>query len=172
MFELIFGSIFLIVSAFTVLPMFLTNDFATLGFGLIFLIFPIIGFIFFFIGLMKVIRNIRTAAKGEECYASIVDVFPTNKSINDAPVMRATFKVYVESIHQVVETEEDVGINPFKYSPGIYVVVKYYNNDVNILRIVEEQEVPNYALSYIKIDKPELSDIIEIDGVKYKRIEE
>lgn len=172
MFELIFGSIFLIVSAFTVLPMFLINDFAALGFRFIFLIFPIIGFIFFFIGLMKVIRNIRTTAKGEECYASIVDVFPTNKFINGAPVMRATFRVYAESIHQVVEIEEDVGINPFKISPGVYVAVKYYNNDVNILRIVEEQEVPSYVLSYIKIDKPKLSDIIEIDGVKYKRIDE
>ena len=171
MFELLFGLFFLIVSAITLVPLFLSDALSGL-FGLIFLIFPIFGFIFFFIGLVKVIRNIKTAAKGEECYASILDVFATNKSINGAPIMRATFKVYIESIHQVIEVEEDIGILAYKYPVGSYVIVKYYNNDVNVISHIEEQEVPSYALSYIKVDKPAVSDIIEIDGVKYKRIEE
>ena len=170
MFELMFGIVFLLVSALIIVPIFLSGEGTWII--LLFLIFPIVGVCMFVIGLRRVIRNARTAARGTVCYASIEDVFATDKSINDAPIMKAAFNVYLESEHRVVEVEEEIGLNPDKYPIGSYVKVKYYNNDINIIEPITENEVPSYALERIKVKDITTGDIIVVDGVKYKRMEE
>lgn len=170
MFELIFGLAFLTISAIVIVPVIITGEAIELMF--VFLIFPIVGIIMFVIGLIKVIRDAKTSIKGEVCYASISDLFATNKSINESSVMKAVFNVYLESEHRVVEVEEEIGVRADRYPIGSYVKVKYYNNDINVLEHIEEQEVPSYALERIKVKDVTTGDIIVVDGVKYKRIEE
>lgn len=168
MFELIFGIIFLGVS----LPFFIGMDFTKSPIMLLFLIFPIVGLYFLISGLIKIIKNTMTAAKGVETFAAIQNVYPTSKSINDAPIYIAEFKVYDENTMEAKIIKEEVGIFPSKYPIGAYIKVKYYNNDVNLIKVVSEEEVPENIMRFIKTECAPLDDIIEINGVKYKRIDE
>ena len=110
-------------------------------------------------------------------------------ALNDVPELKGEFTVFNPSTYQIDNVSEVLGIGAFKYQVGQVVKVKYYDGDINIIEIVDISEVPGDASKFFTtpvastpsvvgsatssslagITNP--ADIIEIDGVKYKRMD-
>jgi hypothetical protein len=125
---------------------------------------------------------------GEECFAKVKDIRHTNIVINGYPELKALLLVYIPSLNATKEIYERVGTDPKKYPIGSLVKVKFRKNDVviiskadiNELSIVEEEQFKmnedliNSQNSISTIVNSDVintdADVVEINGVKYKRI--
>lgn len=166
MFELLFGLFIIVfVSIF-----FLFGSRIGLFALSILLIFLAVGLYLFIVGVIRIIRNFSTSLKGEECYSFVSNIVPTGKLVNDNPIYKALFVTYVPSLYDTREVYEEIGIDSSKYPIGSFVKVKYYNDDVNIIEIVDESVIPLEIVSKIKTDVDVAPDEITVDGVKYKRV--
>ena len=149
MFELLFGSFFALLSVIVSIIITKTSGPSTFV-GTICGIFLITGIALIILGLIKIIKNYLTSKKGEECYGCVKDIKETGKYINDNPIYKAKFSVFVESLYEVKEIEEDLGKSKEEYPVGTYVKVKYYNDDINIIEKLEEDRVPEEIKQKIK----------------------
>ena len=105
-------------------------------------------------GLIKALKkmnsNSDTLKRGEECYAKILDCVGTGFYIFAREVYKIIVVVYIPSIKKKIIIEENVGfINYKKYVPNSYLKVLYYNNDINIGEMVNENEIPNDILNIL-----------------------
>lgn len=169
MFELIFGSFFALIPTIILIIIIKVgglNLFTELICGL----FLVIGFVFIIKGLIRIIKNILTSRKGEECYGCVKDIKETGEYVNGQPIYKAEFIIYVESEYTTKEITEKIGMNPEKYPIGSYVKAKYYNNDINILDKIDDINIPEEIKQKIKVEVTPNNETIEIDGVKYKRM--
>lgn len=169
MFELIFGLFFAILP--TIILIVITkvgefNLFATLICGM----FLTIGIIFIIKGLIKIIKDILTSKKGEECYGCVENIKETGEYVNGQPIYKSDFVIYVESEYTTKKISEKIGMNPERYPIGSFVKAKYYDNDINILDKIDEINIPEEIREKIKVEVSPTNEIIEIDGVKYKRM--
>lgn len=143
------------------------------GLGLFFLLFEAIGIFMLVSGIKQILKDKKTSKYGIEAYGRILRIFPTGASANGVPELQAEIGTYIPDTGETREFTEITGFKPL-YDVGDYLLLKYYEDDVNIVQRLEKNEVPVHFLEIInskyltKIDK----DIIEIDGVKYKRIDD
>lgn len=150
---------------------------------LLFGLFWAVGLIVLCIGIYKLVRNARTAMHGEETYGMVVDITPTNVSINNRPVMQAEVAVMTEGEIRILA--ESIGTDRYKYDAGDFLHVKCYKNDINILAKVERAEVPYNQLAaleakygsnikqqhYTVPDYTNNDEYITINGQRYRKVE-
>lgn len=170
MFWLLFGSIFLTVAIF-IFIMCLFLNFLNI-FIIIFLIpFFVIGLITFIMGLSKYLKDKATDKNGEECFGCVNKVEPSNMYINDNPVFKAEFKIYIQSEHSVKLVTDDIGTDYSKFPVGSFAKLKYYNGDINVVGSISPIEVPDNIMKQIQVATVYKEDIIEVNGAKYKRVD-
>ena len=135
--------------------------------------FWIIGIVILVKGIKKVVANHKTEKFGEECYALIKSVYRNGNKVNHRPQFNAEFLVYVPSKNTLEQVTEDIGFNNGRYQVDTFVKGKYYNGDINVKEVVDYNTLPlNIRPSFEQLmSKDTNSDIITIDGVKYKRID-
>ena len=186
MFKIIFGLFFILITV----PFWVVIIGSGEYFALLFIsIFDIVGLVFFISGLKKAIKDGKTRRNGVETYAQINAVLPSGTYVNDVPELKGEFTVFNPNTYQTENVTEILGVGAFKYQVGQVVKVKYYDGDINIIEIVDISQVPGDASKFFttpvastpsvvgSATSPSLSgitnpaDIIEIDGVKYKRID-
>lgn len=175
MFELIFGIIWTLFSSIFVFVTFISED-VPLLFKFMMCIFLIIGIIMIIKGLQKVIKNMKTNNYGEICYGYIQNVYPDGSYVNGMPEYKADILTYIPSTNSTETISEIIGFNPMKYPTDSYVIGKYYEGDINLEEIVNNfEQLPinvQNCFSNIEEEKKKIEDIVVINGVRYKRIEE
>ena len=105
-------------------------------------IFWIIGIIILGLGIKKYKQDKATENFGQECYAKIVNVYPSGTRINNRMEFKADFLVYVPMRGNVIKVAEIIGFNPVDYPVNSYAKVKYYNNDINFIENLSIDRVP------------------------------
>lgn len=139
MVELIFGIFWTIVSV-----LMLVLAWSAGGLVIAFmLVFVVVGLFLVFTGLKKVLANRATNIYGVETYGIVVDVRPSGTRINDRPVLNADV-VIVEESGVTGRYTESIGTSYNKYRVGEYVLVKYHNDDINIINRADISIVPQY----------------------------
>ena len=193
MFELFFGlfweAITSLISFAFLIPVFSGDDTISIFLIGFFLLFHVIGIGLIIIGARKIIRDRSTSKLGEECYGYVIDISPNGNYINGSPQLNAKTVVYIRSENDVREIAEYSGTGTSKYNVGDYVKVKYYNNDINFIEKVPENTIPydikdkiyretSPNISPAATERPqgpivyyESEDIVQVDGVRYKRID-
>lgn len=157
--------------------------------GIIFsLLFGLPGIYYAYVGISEIKRNKQTEKKGEICYGAIEKLDVTGASSDGKQEYKAVVNVYVGSVNKVCTCSEIIGfdIDISKYSDGSCVKVKYYNGDINFIeanvnfetipleaqdalrKYVFEEGVSKY-INAVKVYRDD--NIIEVDGVKYKKID-
>jgi len=105
-------------------------------------IFWAIGIIILVIGIKKYKTDKATEKFGDECYAKIVNVYPSGTTVNGRREFKADFLVYVSMSRAVKKIAEIIGFDPVDFPVNSYARVKYYNNDINIKEIISVNSVP------------------------------
>lgn len=177
MFELCFGIFWCLFTLLFTIPIFTSSEGIDL-FLIIFIgIFWAVGISLLVKGLKKVITNHNTEKLGEECYALIKNVYPNGNRVNGTPEFNADFLVYISSKNTVEQVSEKIGYNAFKYQPNTFVKGKYYNGDINIKETIEYNSIPlnirpNFDYLIHSNTNQLAEDIITVNGIKYKKIDE
>lgn len=177
MFELCFGIFWCLFTLLFTIPIFTATGGIDL-FSIIFVgIFWAVGIFVLVKGLKKVIINHNTEKLGEECYAIIKNVYPNGNRVNGAPEFNANFLVYVSSKNTIEQVSEKIGFNAFKYQPNTFVKGKYYNGDINIKETIDYNSIPlnirsNFDHLIPSNTNQTTEDIITVNGVKYKKMDE
>ncbi len=110
--------------------------------ALFFLVFEAIGIYFTYSGLKQIMADRRTEKYGEFIYGKIIDIIPSGSSENGMPEMQAKILAYVPGEMSARIFEEIIGFDIGEYEIGQYLVLKYYNNDVNFHLIINKEKVP------------------------------
>ena len=171
MFNLIFGLVWTIFSTFCFGVMVMdagTFEPAIIPFVLI---FEGIGIWLIISGAKEVIKNKKTDKHGIVTYGIVLRILRTGSRVNEVPELKAEVLTYLEYERTTKVFEEIIGLAPAKYNVGTYVMLKQYENDINIIEQVDRESVPNYILDeleneYVGTNSPET---IEIGGVRYIR---
>lgn len=134
--------------------------------------------IFWFIGISVLIKGIITVKKdsdtenkGELAYGRITRVYKSGTYINNRPEYKIDAKVFIPSTFETTMLSEVIGFNRSLYPVGTYVEVKYYNNDINIVRMIDLEEMPSHIADRLYKETASIDDqnTIIIDGVEYVR---
>ena len=110
-------------------------------------IFITIGIALIASGVKTVIANSKTNKYGIERYGYITDILPTGSYVNNRPELKAIVTVIDDDFGNTNTYEEIIGFDCNKYNVGDYIKVKHYENDINILHTLREDQVP-----YDKLD--------------------
>lgn len=177
MFELCFGIFWCLITLLCTIPIFKSSEGIDLFLILFVGIFWFIGIFLLVKGLKKVIANHNTEKLGEECYAMIRNIYPNGNSANGAPEFNADLLVYVSSKNTMEQVSERIGFNAFKYQLNTFIKGKYYSGDINIEETIDYNSIPlnirpNFDHLISNNTKQIAEDIITINGVKYKKIDE
>ena len=166
--ELIIGIIWIIISLYCLVTEIIEKgEISTIIVSGIFLC---IGIYLTITDLIKIKKDKKTEKKGEECYGIIKNI---KKTSDKADTYKIEIITYIESTRQKETMEEDIGTSTQKYDIGNYVKLKYYKGDINIIKKVEFKEMTPIAQTNLKDEEQNLEkidDIIEINGIKYKRM--
>ena len=168
MFNLFFGLIWTGFVALFTIGVLASGDF----FAMLFMIpFWLVGIWVLKIGMEEYRRNKDTEDFGEECFGIITDIYESGAYVNDIPELKADMKVFVPSLGQVISTSEKIGLahKVREYKLGTYVLLKFYNGDVNIVYSVDEAILPVSSKLALENYTPNKTaqDTIIIDGVEY-----
>ena len=147
---------------------------------LFFFLFALIGISFIVSGIIPIIVEHKTLSSGEDCHGVIENIENTGELVNNQPVLKATVKLYVSSLDEVKELEKVIGCDPTKYSVGDIFKLKYKDNKIAFVGRAEKDE-----LSFIEEERLNIvsqtaqipventsADVVEINGVKYRKIDE
>ena len=114
-----------------------------------FVIFEIAGLWMLFSGLKKIIRNKKTNKYGKKCYGIVVDIVESGTYVNDKPEYLAVIDLLNPETHQIEMIEEVIGFNDELYEINSYVLCKYYDGDINIVKSIPDNEVPIEITNYL-----------------------
>ncbi len=106
-------------------------------------LFEFIGLFFLISGLKTIIKDKKTKRNGMPCYGVIKDIEETGSYSNNKPEYKAIIYFVNPETFQAEKIEEIIGFDPDKYSINSCILCKYYQGDVNIERIVSENEIPS-----------------------------
>lgn len=183
MFNFVFGLVWTVFTTF-MLIIFLTAPGETNGsnlmFYILFISFEFVGLILIISGLKKIIKDSNTKKYGVRCYGIVNDIKPTGSYVNNKPEYKAILQIVNPETHHPEKIDEIIGLDYEKFPINSYVLCKYYQGDINIEKIISENEVPNDLVAYLtptQQDIPKYFDLemssdreyVTIDGVKYKR---
>lgn len=177
MFELCFGIFWCLITLLCTIPIFKSSEGIDLFIILFIGIFWVVGIFLLVKGLKKVITNHNTETLGEECYAMISNIYPNGNRVNGAPEFNADFLVYVSSKNTIEQVSESIGFKAFKYQLNTFIKGKHYNGDINIKETIDYNSIPlnirpNFDHLISNNTNQIAEDIITINGVKYKKIDE
>ena len=116
---------------------------------LIIIIFVIVGAYILFTGIMQVVKNHRTKRMGIETYGIIMALQPSNVRINGRNVWNVVVQIVQDGCRLVQYTEE-LGTFVGNYQPGTFVRVCYYRDDVNLIGIANQKEIPSNYVNMLK----------------------
>ena len=160
---------------FIIALFFAEGDVGTFPFILI-SVFIIIGIVLIVKGLKKVIKNIKTNNYGEIVYGYIQNLYPDGNYVNGSTEYKADIYTYIPSTNSTETISEVIGFDSMKYPVNTYIKGKYYEGDINIEeRVNSYQELPinaQYCFQTIEDQKVDNENIIIVNGMKYKKIEE
>lgn len=186
MFELIFGIFWTALTAILTFGFYGTGSEVTVNGVLVsheefsamlapklfFLLFWAIGLTMLAIGLKKIIRNTATNINGEDCFGKVCNIYNSGTYVNGNPEFKADIVVYISSIQETKIISEVVGFNRNQYPIGSYVLLKYYNGDINVIGKADELIIPSYSKYELEKAQPtemNIEDTIIVDGVEYVR---
>ena len=146
-------------------------------------IFEGIGIFLIVKGAKQIIKDKKTDKNGIICYGIVNSISTTGTSVNGSPELKALVTIYLESENNILNISEIIGFDANKYPEGSCVKVKYYDGDINIIELADFNYIPINAQNSLKAtydllnnrnmstDVNQASDVIEINGIKYKRID-
>ena len=186
MFELIFGIFWTIITAFVTFVFYGTGsevtvngvlvsheEFVTMLWPKLFLLlFWVVGLFILAVGLKKIIRNTATHINGEECFGKICNIYNSGTYVNGNPELKADILVYIPSTQETKIISEVVGFNREQYMIGSYVLLKYYNGDINVIGNADELIIPSDSKCELEKAQPlamNKRDTIIVNGVEYVR---
>ena len=162
MLEMVMGFIFMMMGIMV--------SFVMIGVGKTSLIiftspFIIFGAFIFYKGLKQRIKDKKTEKNGELCFGRIKETKNNGTEVNGIPYQDAYIYAFIPSLGTVKMMKENIGKYSEKYLPGIYVKLKYFENDINILGVVNENEVPQNQLNELK-NLPDIVSVYDSNFVK------
>lgn len=101
-------------------------------------------------GYKKMQADIATEDFGEECFGRICKLSSTGSS-NGNTYYEATIIAYLPKEGNIKTFKEDIGYNFYEFPEGSYVRLKYFQNDVNIKEIVNENIIPEKTRNRLAI---------------------
>lgn len=126
-------------------------------------------------GIKQYLTDKKTEEYGSFVYGRILDICATGSYENGRAEMQADILAYIPSESTTKIFNEVIGFNEKNYMPGMYVVLKHYENDVNINLVVDRAKIPVNVLDYIEANGNnynynsgdyEASSSIGNDGIK------
>ncbi len=139
---------------------------------IIFLFFFALGIAFTVIGYKKIKKDKETDRRGIVTYGRILDILGTNCYVNGRQELKAQIATYIPVENVVEVMEEILGTEPIHYSTGMYLQLKLYNGDINIISVIEDSSVPINIREMIETkftSSNANNNTVYIDGVKYVR---
>lgn len=134
------------------------------------LLFEGIGLAFFISGARKIIKKRRTNLYGVSTYGIVVRILETGARTNDRDELEAEILTYLEHEKCTKIFKKIIGFKPAKYKPGEYLMLKQFENNINIVQKVDESAVPNYILEALDANIDEVyPKTMYIGEVKYIR---
>ena len=174
--ELGFGIVWTVFMAIFTLVFVSAGEGLNISLALFLALFWAIGIFMIVKGIKKVKTNRNTEKLGEECYGMVNRIYPTGTRVNNRPEWQAEFVVYIPSKDSIEYISEVIGFDRRKYLPRSFVKCKYYNGDINILKKVNEAQLPlnikSYFEPYMNNSNSTVDDIITVNGIRYKRIDD
>ncbi len=141
MFELVFGLIWTAFSLLFVVIAFSAGGISALPVLGIMGIFIAVGVFLIVRGGKQVVKDYKTKKNGDEVYGMVIEICPSGASVNDRPIMNAD--VVIAEVHGGVGVYTDtIGTDRNKYRIGDFLIVKHYDDDINIVSRVDEDMVP------------------------------
>ncbi len=101
-----------------------------------------VGVYFIVKGLETVIKDRKTDKFGDQTIGRILDISPTGSDVNGRPELKATIVAYLPEYSIAKVFYEIIGTAPAKIDVGSYVTLKYFDDDVNIIKKLAEENVP------------------------------
>lgn len=151
--ELIIGFIFMFVGVLTSFAVVVTGNSSAVVFtGL----FVIAGALVFIKGFKQKQKDKKTDINGEICFGRLKETKNNGTYVNGRAYQDAYIYTFIPSLETVKLMKENIGGNYTDYVPGVYLQLKYYEGDINIVGFVKREEVPQNALN--ELDK--INDII------------
>lgn len=150
-FELQFGAIWTgFMAVFTLLAIW--GGLGSQGFNLMTIsflaLFWYIGIYILKSGLKKKKADVATENFGEECFGRITELSSAG-STNGNTFYRATIIAYLPQEGIVKTFQEDIGYNYYEFPEGSYLRLKYFQDDVNIKEIINENKIPEKIRSIL-----------------------
>ena len=129
----------------------------------------LIGVYLIVIGLKEIRTDQKTKQYGKYVYGRILDFVPTGSSINGIPELKAVISAYIPSTREVKEFRETIGFGNNSYNIGDYLVLKHYEDDVNIIQHAVESKIPIDVIEKLdsKISVSEDKSYVIINNKKY-----
>ena len=181
MFETIFGAVWLIFTTICFFMFFsqtLSNSSAQFSFNYLVMLSPFaiifygIGIWMFTKGLKKIIRDTRTNKYGINTFGKVLHIKTTGNVANGVPEFAAEIATYIPEYNDFMVITESVGFGNMEYQPGTFVDLKFFNNDINVIKPMESVNISSVLRERINEQFPTEEDKpkeIYIDGVRYIR---
>jgi hypothetical protein len=172
--DLVFGIIWLTFSILMSIPFYISVGAAGAS-EMIFMLFLFFS-IFYAVGLWILIRGIKRVTKdkatdrmGAVTVGKVLRIGKTGTYVNGNPELKAEIASYDTQTMRIKAYVEVIGFAPAKYRPGQYLRVKVYEDDLNILGEIDENEVSIKDKEIIDraFPTPEDEKVVYINGVKY-----
>ncbi len=132
------------------------------GLFLFFIFFEYIGIRMIRSGAKVVIADKKTDDFGNIVFGRILDISTTGTYTNNIPELKATILAYIPEEGGTRTFTEIIGYSAKDYPPGTFLLLKHFEDDVNIVQIIQEDSVSAVALEKLK-DKTEYFDSNETD---------
>ena len=183
MFELIFGIVWLSFCSIIFIPIFIMEFVSKSSQEILLiqlLIFLLVAALFYGIGIWSLIKGIKKAVKdsktkkyGIETFGKILHIKSTGNYVNGIPELAAEIATYDSEINDfLIITESIGGYNNSQYQLGTYVELKYYEDDINIIRVIDSSNISSFLLKKLD-EKYPINELnpkeLIIDGVRYIR---
>lgn len=136
----------------------------------VFVLFEGIGIYFIIQGRKEIKKNETTDLYGKFVYGKITKLSHTGAYVNNVPEIAAHILVYLPSNGTTKEFVEKLGIGVSDYEINDYVSLKQYEDDVNIISIINPSKIPDNIKAELdqKISSYSKKATIVIDGIEYE----
>jgi len=119
------------------------------GMILFLMLFEAIGIWMLVGGTKQIITDKKTDKYGSLAYGRIVGIRRTGAYVNGVPELEAVIATYIPEENKVKLFSEIIGIGNLNYRPGMYLLLKHFESDVNIVQTLQEKSIPFDALDSI-----------------------
>ncbi|MBR3280349.1 MAG: hypothetical protein IKI57_00685 [Clostridia bacterium] len=151
----VFITILFIIAFFNILPI----PQVSIRLALFFIVLEGIGVFCIANGYAAILKNKKTDKYGINTFGRILDIASTGNMIGGEPELKASVVVYMPKLNSIQVFEEVIGSAPAKYDVGMYVNVKQYSDDVNIVSTVNKEAIPPSVIEKIN-DKNFKEDVV------------